>query len=414
MREVGAGRLWLVTVGAVGLYAWAVTRQSRPELQAVAHHHSAYPSANQPQIGSPAPDFSLYADDGQEYRLSRLRGRKVLLNFLCGCSRCVDFAHEWERFHRTLPNVIVLGISTFGPSYLQKFRETTHATFPILFDPGFTVAELYRSVECPRSWVIDERGIVAYASRGRSSGLLTLTKLERLLIADRRCRSLPDRAKAEGSMAERISSRIEHAKRILGSCPVARTSWLPYLLLIALAQLTLLLYLLPRDRQALARIEELKAPFYRVQRARQLAALMRDDPRPGIKVIAGHWVTLQETLRERTRGKQVAVLLFIGSCSSCVERDLMAWRQVASTRKNPAVIIVSHDTPQGVAEYVRSRRFPLPIVPDPHGEMAKGLNVLWAPRAYAVTGEGRLTWVQKNQEMSADMIAQEVWQQGRS
>ena len=37
-------------------------------------------------VGSPAPDFTLTAIDGQEVRLSDYRGRKVVLIFLRGFS----------------------------------------------------------------------------------------------------------------------------------------------------------------------------------------------------------------------------------------------------------------------------------------------------------------------------------------
>jgi peroxiredoxin len=134
-----------------------------------------------PEVGSRAPDFALFAHDGREYRLSRLRGKKVLLNFLCACSECVELARDWERFHRSAPGTVVLGISTFPPSYLKEFRRATQASFPILFDPSFTVAERYHSMACPRSWVLDEAGRVAYRSNHKAARVVIVTELERVL-----------------------------------------------------------------------------------------------------------------------------------------------------------------------------------------------------------------------------------------
>jgi peroxiredoxin len=123
--------------------------------------------ASQPQdvaVGARAPDFALSGDNGKLYRLARFRGKRVLLNFFCSCSRCRALAPEWERVHRSFADVAVLGITALSPTSVKQFRQATHFTFPVLFDANSSVAGRYESLECPRSWVIDERGQVTYAS----------------------------------------------------------------------------------------------------------------------------------------------------------------------------------------------------------------------------------------------------------
>jgi hypothetical protein len=194
----------------------------------------------------------------------------------------------------------------------------------------------------------------------------------------------------------------------------SRSSWLPYLSTVALALLASLLYLLPQDPLVSARIEQLKAPLYRAQQARQLAALMRNDPRPGAAVVTNQNRELWKTLQKSTRGAPPAILLFIGPCSSCVEKDLFEWRDVMAKRAQRSLIVVSRDTPEGIARFVRSTGYPLPIVPDPHGEIANHINAFWAPRAYAVAADGRLTWLQKTHGLAPEAVAQEVWRLQRS
>jgi peroxiredoxin len=150
-------------------------------------------------VGAPAPDFLLADESGKQYRLSQLRGHKVLLNFLCGCADCAKLARAWENVHETAPEVNVLGISTVASTYLRAFRDETRVTFPILFDPGFAVAERYRSLHCPRSWVIDESGTVVYAS-DRTKPAATLPSLMRVLVPP---------APAEASTA-RTAAEVNH------------------------------------------------------------------------------------------------------------------------------------------------------------------------------------------------------------
>jgi peroxiredoxin len=113
-----------------------------------------------------------------------MRGTKVLLNFLCGCAQCVEMARGWETIHSESQTTIVLGIATVSPSHIQEFRRVTHITFPILFDPGFRVAERYHALQCPRSWVVDEAGRALYDSGEQTAPARTGAELSHLLLRD--------------------------------------------------------------------------------------------------------------------------------------------------------------------------------------------------------------------------------------
>jgi peroxiredoxin len=136
-----------------------------------------------PAIGEAAPEFELPDTDGYLHRLSRLRGRRVLLLFFCGCATCRALAPEWEKIHRADPEVAVFGIAAVGSAHVRQFRRATHTTFPILFDANYGVASRYGSLECPRSWLVDESGTVAWTGRPQDGRAAVAKALRRYLLA---------------------------------------------------------------------------------------------------------------------------------------------------------------------------------------------------------------------------------------
>ena len=97
--------------------------------------------------GSPAPDFTLPSDDGEEVTLSSLRGRKVVVYFYPkddtpGCTvQACDFRDSLPRFEGV--DAVVLGVSPDTVESHAKFRAKYGLTFPLLADVGHGVAEAY-------------------------------------------------------------------------------------------------------------------------------------------------------------------------------------------------------------------------------------------------------------------------------
>ncbi len=98
-------------------------------------------------VGDPAPDFTLTADDGRQVSLSDFRGRKVVLYFYPkadtpGCTRqaCAvrDVYPQVEE-----KGVVVIGISPDPPERLVRFRQKHHLPFILLSDPDHEVARAY-------------------------------------------------------------------------------------------------------------------------------------------------------------------------------------------------------------------------------------------------------------------------------
>lgn len=133
------------------------------------------------RLDEPAPEVELADYSGGAYRLSTFRGRRVVLNFFCGCAECRELAPEWQRLHRTVPGAVVLGLSAFSPTRAEEFRAETGVSFPLLFDSGSDIAARYDALHCPRSFVVDGDGRLRYASGSGDSPADIIQALRRHL-----------------------------------------------------------------------------------------------------------------------------------------------------------------------------------------------------------------------------------------
>ena len=127
--------------------------------------------------GSPAPDFTMQADDGTTVRLADLRGKKVVLYFYPkddtpGCTtQACELRDRIQEFRAH--GAVVLGVSPDSVESHKKFKEKYNLNFPLLADEGHSVAEAYGVwVEKKNygrtywgtertSFVIDENGTIA-------------------------------------------------------------------------------------------------------------------------------------------------------------------------------------------------------------------------------------------------------------
>jgi len=165
---------WLLIIFAVVLAAMAgepayraVTgRKSALELNLEQKAEMARKYAAGPQVGDVAPAFTLKSmTDGHKVSLSDFRGRRVLVTFFCGCSLCREFATHWSKLaHKPLKgNPALIGICFFEPDRLAPFVKDTGARDLVyLHDPGHMVGIRYGSRVCPRAWIIDENGKIAF------------------------------------------------------------------------------------------------------------------------------------------------------------------------------------------------------------------------------------------------------------
>jgi peroxiredoxin Q/BCP len=132
-----------------------------------------------PEVGDPAPDFTLPGIEGtatqgprrRDYTLSEFRGKKVVLafypgDFTPGCTRQMcSYRDNFDDFEGV--EAVVLGISPQDVDSHERWIEAKQLPFPLLADTEKTVVETY-GVGMPvigvrRSiFLIDSAGIVRY------------------------------------------------------------------------------------------------------------------------------------------------------------------------------------------------------------------------------------------------------------
>jgi peroxiredoxin Q/BCP len=135
--------------------------------------------------GDEAPDFEAQDADGTTWRLSDLRGQKVILFFYPaddtpGCTReACGFRDSLSDF--TGAGYVVLGTSPQGAESHQGFSEKFELNFPLLVDEDMSLAKKYGTagifgmfenipLTVQRStFVIDEQGKLEHALYGVNS-----------------------------------------------------------------------------------------------------------------------------------------------------------------------------------------------------------------------------------------------------
>jgi cytochrome c biogenesis protein CcmG, thiol:disulfide interchange protein DsbE len=120
-------------------------------------------NAGQPTSG-PALDFTLTTLDGQDVRLSDLRGQVVVINFWASwCVPCRDEAPAlqavWERYRDR--GVVLLGVAwTDTERNARAFIDEFSQNYPNGLDLGTRIGELYGITGVPETFVINQQGQV--------------------------------------------------------------------------------------------------------------------------------------------------------------------------------------------------------------------------------------------------------------
>lgn len=98
-------------------------------------------------VGAPAPDFSLTADDGSTLTLSNYVGKKVVLYFYpkAGTEGCTLEAHDFNSLldEFTAANTVVIGISADPEKKLARFRAKQGLAFALAGDETHDVLSAY-------------------------------------------------------------------------------------------------------------------------------------------------------------------------------------------------------------------------------------------------------------------------------
>ena len=100
-----------------------------------------------PEIGAPAPEFSLPADGGRTVSLDQLRGKKVVLYLYPkddtpGCTKeAIGFTEHGKAFEEA--GAVVLGLSKDTVAKHDKFKAKYELPFTLASDEDGTLCEAY-------------------------------------------------------------------------------------------------------------------------------------------------------------------------------------------------------------------------------------------------------------------------------
>ncbi len=141
-----------------------------------------------PQIGFPAPDFTLKTATGETYTLSDLKGQAVLVNmWATWCPPCRAEMPAIESVYMEYKDqgLVVLAINQTiqdNPLDIAPFTSEYGLTFPILLDETADTARAYHIQSLPSSYFINRQGIInKVIIGGPMSEALLRTQIEEIL-----------------------------------------------------------------------------------------------------------------------------------------------------------------------------------------------------------------------------------------
>jgi len=151
-----------------------------------------------PAADTPAPDFTLNAQDGKPLSLRDFRGRWVVLyfypkDFTGGCTKeARNFQHDLALYEQK--NAVILGVSGQDEVSHEKFCAAEGLHFKLLADPHCELSAVYGSVvdlgvarlSARHTFLIDPEGVIRKVylkvdpSRHSAEVLTDLSELQKL------------------------------------------------------------------------------------------------------------------------------------------------------------------------------------------------------------------------------------------
>jgi peroxiredoxin len=124
---------------------------------------------------TPAPDFTLKSDSGDNLKLSELRGEVVLINFWaswCGpCRQEMPILSELHDRYKAM-GFTVLGVNVEeDTTEARKLLKEMPVSFPVLFDNDSSVSRQYNVAAMPSTVLVDRDGNMRYLHKGYRPGL---------------------------------------------------------------------------------------------------------------------------------------------------------------------------------------------------------------------------------------------------
>jgi len=140
-------------------------------------------------VGDMAPDFSLVDREGNEIKLSDLRGKVVFINFwTTWCGFCTyempSIQEAYEKYKDK--DVIILAVDVLAAEKIKmdevnKFLDDKGYTFPVLYDVDGSTSVQYKVRGFPTTYIIDKEGNIADFVSGAMEKEVMIEKIENVL-----------------------------------------------------------------------------------------------------------------------------------------------------------------------------------------------------------------------------------------
>ena len=123
-----------------------------------------------PEVGHPAPDFSVTTLDGTTVRLNDLRGKVVFLNlWATWCPPCREEMPSMVRLYEAFRGQeleIVAVSEDRDMEALRRFVAQYRVPFTVAVDKDQSVFRLYRATGVPETHLINKKGIIEASQIG--------------------------------------------------------------------------------------------------------------------------------------------------------------------------------------------------------------------------------------------------------
>jgi len=145
--------------------------EQNPDRETTPAGRAVYSLDNLVQVGDTAQDFALGDLDGNQYRLSEMRGHPVMLNFWATwCAPCqVEMPELQAAFEKHQEDgLIMLALDYDEPESAVRsfFYEEFNLTFTPLLDEDGVVAANYGIYNFPSTLFVDPDGVIQAIHRG--------------------------------------------------------------------------------------------------------------------------------------------------------------------------------------------------------------------------------------------------------
>ncbi len=122
-------------------------------------------------VGKLAPDFALRDTTGKDWKLSDLKGKKVvLLDFGSTCRTCESVAKELQELHEAYKGkpleIVTVSAGGLPLGQLKEWAQRTRLTYRILGDLELKGAEAYGLEVIPFTVIVDHTGTVRWVHTG--------------------------------------------------------------------------------------------------------------------------------------------------------------------------------------------------------------------------------------------------------